>query len=400
MSGPRNPKSLGPAIVALHECSGQVTSIADFAKASRWTLARHERSVVDRVLDRLPSDIALKPPLDRCLCRADGAVSTPSEALMARRSGARSAYLEKERLKLKGCRPVLDGATYPIEVLPFGARRIERGHLPFGVLSREAVMREILAYAFHLQSSCRPHAVPVCVYEYSCEDAFCLLLRTEGEERVEELVEYPEMTVRELRQAIGGDIASNSYPLGSELRLHGLNLWWYVEAKSRLLIDMHALGGFRGILNSNIGNDIVIRDSKSSVSALLLCDFDSFHIVEVPANPSSTFLEAFMLHCLIDVIKGSLSILDYLELPEDITIGELGETLAAVYFTRSSLWRAYRRRFSRHARKHGWDYSLLESALQNAIRSEAAATVLGERVLNNHFLTSVSRERGVYYPHN
>jgi hypothetical protein len=224
-------------------------------------------------------------------------------------------------------------------------------------------------------------------------------METVGETRVEEFVEYPDMTVGELKAAAAAGPAAGRYVVGSELRLKGLNLWWYVENKSRLLLRMHTNGGFRGILNSNIGNDVIVG-TESPAPSLFLCDLDTFRTVVLPRKPDQRFLRSFMLHCLIEVVKGSISILDYRELPETLGPVERAEALARVYLERSSLWHAYRRRLASHARAEQWDYGLLEPALTRAVRTGVMAHVLGQCVLNNHYLREVERSRGVYYPHN
>jgi hypothetical protein len=402
ITGPRNPKKLGAPILPLYECPGRVYSVRAFARKNLRLLDPHERQVVLKLFTALSSEIDVPELLRKCLSRSKDFAIHHTPALRVRRCGARSALWVEKRIKLKGCRNERDGATYPTEILRFGSTRIRRGQIPFGTLCCEAVMREILGYCFFVLHEIQPHATPICVYEYAAggrTSGYCLVLETVGETRVEEFIEYPHMTVGELKSAIAAGATAGHDVLGSELRLRGLNLWWYVENKSRLLLRVHTNGGFRGILNSNIGNDVVVGIDSPSPS-LFLCDLDTFKTVVMPQRLDGEFMKSFLLHCLIEVVKGSVSILDYREFPETLKPAERAEALAQVYFDKSTLWHAYRRRLAAHARAEQWDYSLLEPALMASISTGVMAHVLSECVLNNHDLREVERDRGVYYPHN
>jgi hypothetical protein len=401
--GPSNPKDLGAAELPLHACSGQVYSISRFVSGNLDALDNGlERDMVGGMSDRLARETDIPAALGRCLCRSEEFAISARPHCLATRSGARSAYWQEQNFKLKGCRPVLDASQYPLERLPFGAMAIEHTHIPFGILSRQGVMREILAYCFLLKHGVPPQGTPVCVYEYvhhGRPHGFCLVSKTVGETRLEEFVEYPELTVADLIAARTAALRGGQ-PWGSELNLRTLNIWWHAEQKSRLLIAMHFAGGHRGILNSNIGNDVVVLAAEHGPATIYLCDFDSFTVLAVPDRPSWDFLKAFVLQCLIEVVKGSVSILEYLEMPEDLLPAERGTTLSRVYFAKSSLWRAYERRLFASARTKGWDAALVQRAVDEAVRSEALADVLGECVLNSHSLRMLDRNRGVYYPHN
>jgi hypothetical protein len=402
VTGPCNPKELGNAVLPLYECPGTVYSVRAFARKHLKLLEPHERRFLSKFFTELAGEIEVPQPLTKCLGRSEDFSIHRTPTLTARRCGARSAFLVEKRLKFKGCRPVWDGATYPSEILPFSGTRLRRIRIPFGTLSREAVMREILGYCFCLLHRITPHGTPLCVYEYEWEGriyGYCLVMETVGETRAEEFIEYPDMTVGNLKAAIGAGEVTGCYVLGSELRLRGLNLWWYVENKGRLLVQMHTNGGFRGILNSNIGNDVIAGLGGPALS-LFLCDFDTFKVVAMPRKPNARFVRSFMLHCLIEVVKGSISILDYLELPDALEPARRAEALAQVYLAKSSLWHAYRRRLAAQVRAGPWDYALLEPAFRRAIRTPVIAHVLGECVLNNHSLREAERHRGVYYPHN
>lgn len=401
-SGRNYPKELGPDCVGLYPCPGRVWTAAEFAAAFGSLLEPHEQALVRRHAGVLV-DIAIPDGYARCLSRSVELASADVPAFVARRSGSRSAYLPELRLKFKGCRPVSGGLTYPLEVLPPGATTIQHTTIPFGTVSAEGVMRELLGWAFHREHGLPVHATPVCVYEYSSAGhslGCCLVSETRGEDRIEAHIEYPSCTVAAIIRAKENneDAVGNSV-LGSELKLRGVNLWWYVEEKSRLLSAIHFHGGFRGILNSNVGNDVLLRGPNGRTE-LCLCDFDTFRVERVPDSPDSAFLTDFVLRATIEVVKGSLSICDYMEISNEATATEVVSALGRVYFEKSSIWRAYLRRFDQAVRSSGWDAKMVQAACANARQTEALANVLASCVVNSHYLQRMSGDRTVFYPHN
>src|ERR1039457_974610 len=111
--GRGNPKELGADSLGMYPISGRVYSVAEFVEEFIGKLASHEQVLVRRHLAELA--IAVIPEdLIRCLTRSGEFASNETPILTARRSGGRSAFLPERRLKFKGCRPVLDGATYPL----------------------------------------------------------------------------------------------------------------------------------------------------------------------------------------------------------------------------------------------------------------------------------------------
>lgn len=401
-SGRDFPKELGPDSVGLYPCPGRVWAAAEFAVAFGFLLEPHELALVRRHAGVLV-DIAIPDGYARCLSRSAEFASADVPAFVARRSGSRSACLPELQLKFKGCRPVSGGSTYPLEVLAPGATTIQHTTIPFGTVSAEGVMRELLGWAFHREHGLPIHSTPVGVYEYTAAGlslGCCLVSETRGEDRIEAHIEYPSCTVAEIIRAKkdGQDHVGNSV-LGSELKLQGVNLWWYVEEKSQLLCAMHFHGGSRGILNSNIGNDVLLR-CPNGKTELCLCDFDTFRVERVPDIPDDAFLNDFTLRATIEVVKGSLSICDYVEIPNDASSSEVVSALGRVYFEKSSIWRAYLRRFDQAVRSSGWDAKMVQAAFANARRTEALASVLASCVVNSHYLQRMSGDRTVFYPHN
>lgn len=399
--GPNNPKELGEDNVPLYPCDGAVLSVTAFATQHLAHLHPLEQRLIEGTLDRLPRETEIPSLFRSCLTRSADLRTAEEPALVARRSGARSAYLPELSIKLKGCRPSLDDATYPIEHLPFDGDAVRYARIPFGVLRAEGAMREVLAWSFHAVHGLPVHGVPVAVFEYRSAGTvlgYCLALRTVGETRIEAFVRYPQGTVGELLSHAN---TQDGVVWNSELGLHDVNLWWYAEEKSRLLSSMHLAGGFRGVLNSNIGNDVLITGADGS-RHLFLCDFDTFHVIDVaPGGAGSRdFLEAFVRHALVEVVKGSLSILTFPDLSGCTTSAERGAVLGRTYFERSSIWRAYERRLLGGLRRLGWRPSEVEEAIENAVRSAAFVSVVEECVLNSHYLEERAHQRGVFYPHN
>lgn len=400
--GPSNPKELDGQSTPLYETEGTVHQVADFAVAHADLLSAHESDLICSCSNWLADLTSHQKVATTCLTASRNLRISNCPALSAQRSGARSAFWSEQSTKFKGCRPVLDGEVFPLESLPFGAEKIVSSQIPFGVMRAEGVMREILAYCFFRSHQLPVHSTPICVYEYdgpAGNIGYCLVYRSVGEERAEGFIDYPNKTVADIIKAqeeeTGGDFST---AVGAELNVKGLNLWWYVDQKARLLSSMHFAGGFRGILNSNIGNDVLIRD-ESGVFSLLICDFDTFRIVDVPENPAQSFVSAFALQCLVEVAKGSLSILQYVHLAKDCSPTERAEALGGVYFRKSSLWRAYERLFLRHAEDRGWHESSVITALQHARRTEAFADILASCVLNSYYVEQMASRRGIFYPH-
>ncbi len=400
--GRGNPKQLGPQFVELFLCPGKRWLLADYVNAFGSTLEAHEEALVRKHADELVR-VVVPDELACCLARSPEVALDNTPVLIVQRSGGRSAYWPERRLKFKGCRPVLDGASYPLEVLRADARRIDHETIPFGTISPEGVMRELLGWAFCREHGLPIHARPVCIYEYFSDRrslGCCLVTETRGEDRIEAHIEYPACTVEEIIRAKAERLtAISGTPIGAELRLRDVNLWWYVEAKSRLLCDMHFHGGFRGVLNSNIGNDVLVRNNHGGLE-LCLCDFDTFRVTQIPHHTDKRFLEEFTLRAVIETVKGSLSICDYVDIPNKASLHEIVKILGRVYFEKSSLWRAYAQRFTRAAKASDWKAKAVQDAFGIAFRTEAVADVLASCVVNGHYLRQMCANRVVFYPHN
>jgi hypothetical protein len=393
---------LGEATIPLYPVKGIISSVREFAENGSALLAPHEREFLLSRIDKLAGREQIPAELDRCLAMSSSISERAQPYLEGIRSGERSVLLPEMALQLKGCLPMATETSFPTELLPFDSDQIQRSTIPFGIMTGEAVMREILGNCFMEAHGLNHHIEPLCVWQYPTNDGadeYCLVSRFRSRDRIEDFIEQPNCSVGDIiRWQEGSEAPPRDMAIGSEIRLQGLNLWPYIEAKSRLICGMHLRGGFRGILNSNFGNDVLLDECHGSVP-LALCDFDTFFMVPVPDAPDAVFLEKFALHCLVEIIMGSLPILFHVKLPSDCTPKDQAEALGAVYFAKSSLWRAYRRHLFSEAKALGWDLSVFGKALEKACRAPACADVLSTRVLNNQYFATMGRERKVYFPH-
>jgi len=386
--------------IALYECEGIVHSLQDFFAAHLNLLSKHEQCLVNEGAKHLPGRAEVPGELRKCLT-CSNAFALKNEALLtARQSGARSAFWEKNSIKFKGCRPVNSSSDFPLEILPFGAEKIEHMRIPFGVMTAEGVMREVLGYCFLLKHSFPILTEPMCVYEYRLphhQVGYCLVSRSRGEKRVESLIDVPDFTIVNLVEQSSGNTGRH-FLAGSEINLKGLNLWQYIEDKSRQLSKMHFKGGFRGILNSNIGNDVIVNNGQGH-TCLHLCDFDTFRVIPMPEKAERSFIKAFVLQCLTEVIMGSLPILEFVDLPEKCSNREKADKLGMVYFQKSSLWHAYQRQFFLETRDCGWDLALVEHTMEEMRKTEAVANILASCILNSSYLQEMSQKRRIFAPH-
>ncbi len=372
--------------VTLYSTAGRVLSAREFARHHLGTLAPHERSLVADHLDALPAPrpLPLARPVVRTAALADG-----GEELPARRSGARSALMPERGLKLKGCRP--EPAEFPEWTLDDDFR-LQVRRIPFGVLTAEGVARELLAHSFLVAHGLPRATTPVAVLEYGEGGAvgFALVSELASDERLESLLDCGGITLhRLLRLARAGDRLGL---LGREVALSGIELGDYVARKAEMLVELNFHGGFRGVLNSNIGNDM-IADGE----LVALCDFDDFFIRPRPQPGDERNLRRFVLQAFLELLKSSLPIVDYLPL-DGASASEAHRALAACYRAESSLYRAYRDRFLERAGSLGWNLERVAGMIDEAFALEVAFELLQELVPNSLTLSRFTL-KSVYVPH-
>ncbi|MBF0555206.1 MAG: hypothetical protein HQK96_11735 [Nitrospirae bacterium] len=387
----------------LYECPGTVHSIWDFAVTHMDILSEFEQALIKKSFNLLPKDedipALLRMPRTRSKCLA----FQDSQIVVAARCGARSAYWVDQGIILKACRPV-ENADFPAETLFFGTDNIVFSRIPFGVLSAEGAMREILAFCFVNANRLPVHRNPLCIYEYvkdSVRLGYSLVMETLTEQRVESFIDYPEHTIADL---ITADVIRSMTGfrgiLGYEVNIKGINKWWYVEQKAALLSEMNFYGAFRGLLNSNIGND-VIKFGDGKATKLFICDFDTFELVNIPSKPSREFLRAFILRCTVEALKGSLPIIDLVDHQNNDDPITVANKVKKIFFNISGIWKSYKRNFDIKARKMGWNEKLIDQVFLEIQETPAFIATVLDSVPNIYTLKKAKKiEDSMYTPHN
>ena len=392
-----------PPLLGLFIARGEVFSIKSFVRRHMGLLEPHEQFVVASCLDTLPDDDGIPPEARTVLARNRWLSDKGESVSQVRRRGARNAFWPERELLFKGCRPVQGPADFPDESIPWGEDRIHYSRIPFGVLTAEGVMREILGHCFFHQCGLPLRSVPVCVYRYMARGqsfGYCLVLKTSIENRIEALIEYPDMALSDL---IVGDIVREKTGVGEifsgEARLHHANVRAYAETKARMLALMNQRGGFRGLLNSNIGNDVVaMRDGVAA--GFFLCDFDTFRVIRIPPRPGRQFKRAFLLQCLVEVVKGSLPIIDYVYVDSRRTSASFRRRAREIYFSESSLWQAYMRRLDAVAAAVGYGSRSVRALIAEICDTEAFMVTLLDQVVNYTTMRkSPPPAQSMYTPH-
>jgi hypothetical protein len=288
----------------LYSTEGTVTRVADFARTHVGLLAPWEQAYLCEGADRLEKIEG--SGLDRAYVRTEK-LADGWQQMEALRCGSRSALLPGRSLKIKACRP--EQATFP-EWKINGDFRLEVAEIPFGVLSVEGALREILAYCFIDHHGLPITSTPLDVMEFRSLGrtlGYGLVSRCEVNGRVEACIDARGMTLHRLLR-LAKTPQRDKY-LGTEVSLTGMNREDYMDSKARILVQLHSYGGFRGVLNSNLGNDLVQGDTFAG-----LCDFDTFQIVNPPVAGASAEIRHFVTRAVLEVIKSSLPIVDYLDL--------------------------------------------------------------------------------------
>jgi hypothetical protein len=372
--------------LVLYSTGGEVISPRAFAERHLALLAPAETALVAGRLDLLDAGTAgFDRPLLRTARYADGA-----REVAARRGGTRSAYLPAGQIKLKACRP--EAATFPHWELDDDFS-LHVGEIPFGVMTPEGVMREILAHCFEHHHGMPSAGRPLAVFDYRPEGAaaglgLSLASHVPGDERVESFIDCGGRTLHDVVR-----LARRGLLAGGEVALRGLSRQAFVEAKADLLIRCNFGGGFRGLLNSNIGND-VIRDGRLHS----ICDFDTFRLHPLPAAGDGEAIRRFTLRAYVELIKSSLPFIAWLELGE-APREAVQSALAGHYRTHSTLYHAYTRRFLERAADLGWEPRELSRAIDAAFATPIAFELLQELIPNSHTAPGV-KTTSHYVPHN
>jgi hypothetical protein len=368
---------VGPRL-ELYPVRGDVHCVRSFAEAHASVLADHERRFLAANRDCLAAPtVELSTPLAR-----SGLPPIDGPRLPALRRGARSAYISSLGLKLKGCRP--EPSSFPSWSVDDGRRPVVTT-IPFGVLQAEGVMRELLGSCFAACHGLSLATVPIAVFEYADahgDGRFCLVSSGDDAQRAEARIDCDGLTLHDVvRLHRVGRLR------GREARLRGIDATVFIARKADALARLHVAGGRRGVLNSNIGNDVLAGDAFAG-----LCDFDTFRLQLVPDGASDSALADFVFTALIEVLKSSLPFIDF-------CADGTPSGLAHYYRTRSSLYRAYRDRFACAAAARRWNAASVERHARNTLESSIATELIRELVPNAETMSQFTLD-GWYVPHN
>jgi hypothetical protein len=371
--------------IVLYSTGGRVIAPRAFAASHLDLLDPLESALVAAELAAFSEDGAgFDRPLLRTELHADGELRVP-----ARRGANRSAYLPERQIKIKACRP--EDRMFPHWELDDGfALKVEE--IPFGVLSAEGVMRELLASCFERRHGLPSTGRPLAIFEYAPAGngvlGYALVSHVPGDERVERFLDCDGLTLHGLiLRKRSGRLESG------EAKLRGLCRQAFVEAKADLLTAYNFGGGFRGLLNSNIGNDVIRGGALHSI-----CDFDTFRCLPVPAASDREGIRRFTMSAFIELIKSSLPFIDYLDVdgrPRE----EIHGILARYYRDHSTLFHAYAQRFRIRASGLGWHPGLVDASVIEAHATRISFELLQELIPNSHTARGV-QPTTLYIPHN
>ena len=219
--------------IRLIPAEGEVLAPRDFADRFDYLLAEAEQAFVKSTRGSLGGKAEIPEWLRSPLIAAEPERDNQAIGILTWASGARSALREKQCIQFKGCRLAKGGTDFPFESIPWGEDRIIRTRIPFGVMTAEAVQRELLGHCFCLAHAIPCATTPVCVYAYSGgrpSGRCCLVLRVPDGRRAESFLRMSALSVSELIDSAPSDDARLT---GSEARLHGLNSRWYADQKAR-----------------------------------------------------------------------------------------------------------------------------------------------------------------------
>lgn len=358
----------------LWQSKGQAITIKDFVKnwINKTGLTNYEKSILFSV------DLSNKIPfcLKNVRARSKWFKNKKGKVIKAVLSGQRSAFWKEKQIKFKGCNPQLNGQPFSTKECFFGKERVLEDFRPFGVLTRKQTMREILGWAFFSQYNLPLHQKPLAVYDYGENIGYCLILKSKTDDRIEDFFDFRGISLDDLVKR-----TEKIKNLPQEVGLKKINLRQYIEEKSSQLIKMNFRGGFRDLLNSNIGNDYWVDNQ------FYLGDFDCFKIKKIPKRPNKTFLKQFYLQCFIEVIKSSLPLIG--------GVANNGKVLSGVDLEMSSLYKAYRKKFFAQAKARGWNVSILNQIEQWATKTpvfQAEAKKLIPPSIHGMFNTLPSEE--------
>lgn len=368
----------------LYSIDGEIITLKEFLKKNLDLLSQFEKKFVEKQIDDIKEE---KIPVNILLSRTKRFFNG-EKVMPALRGGTRSAYIKGNNLKVKGCRP--EDSKFPHWKIDNDFNLIV-DKVPFGVLTRRTVIGEILAYLFMRKNNIESSSNPICVFHYKPNGKnmnYALLQKIDEDNRLETFIDCDSLSVHDVIR-----LKKKRTLLGEEVDLKGINRKDYLRKKVELLIKFNFCGGFRGILNSNIGNDVIRNNKLHSI-----CDFDSFTIREIPKQNDKQNIRHFTISAFIELIKTSLPFIDYLDLGGH-NQQEMHQILSDYYRKNSSLYSLYHKSFLNQAQRLNWDLSIVESCVEEAFLTSLSFELLQELIPNSHTFKSYNYDF-VYVPHN
>jgi hypothetical protein len=375
--------------ILLVPATGRSIKLTDFYYQYRDLLSAPESKIIDGALDHFP-DPSLTSFTATPLMRADSPFAKihTTKHLTANKSGKRSAHLTTEQIKIKGCRPLL--TEFPQWEIDRDYH-LQINYIPGGTMSAVAILKELLGFALQTINNIPCPAIPISIYQYDTgrEAEFALLFLAATDLRIESLIQ----TKHSLHQVILNNTLAIDTSHAKETSLKLSEFDRYITHKSALLCDLHFLGLFRGILNSNIGNELVQGDRFIG-----FCDFDSAYLMSPPPKTDRAQIVDFTIRSFLELLKASLPIETFI-FQQDSNRQALTPRLVEVYQATSSIYSSYLNRFLQKAVDLNWNLTTVYDGIKQTFQTQIAAQLLQELIPNSvtiRDLKSVSN----YEPHN
>ena len=373
---------------------GSVLGPREFALKNADVLRPYEQMLVLSKVGSLRTEPAER--LSSPLAIRDASCGTGEIAL---RSGSRSAWIPEERLYLKGCRPRPERADlfFPSMHIEVETGAVSEERVPFGVLTREGVMRELLGFLVHVENGWDYARTPVGVMEYSDGVGFSLVFSVEeGFRRLESLLPKFELSLEDLlaaecvREVTGVDLSPGEWMPVNVAREA------YVEAKASRLASLHSRGFFRGFLNSNIGNDLLSTEGERF--RLALVDFDTFQAVEMGNRPrrGTRIAERVVEYGCVEAAKSLLPLLGFL-LTESDDEAAAFEAAEARLRSRTHLLSRYEGALRERLQSVGWPSSTIERGFRRGRENPLYRSCILDLIPNSFVLkTSYGSSLSLY----
>jgi hypothetical protein len=359
---------------------GRVWSPREFATTHLDCLRPHEKAFFRDQLMSL-SDV-VPQGMDVPQVRSAG-IPQIGEYRRVLRSGARSAYDPVSKVQFKGCRPIATAAFPSWEVGDDFELHIKT--IPFGVLTDENVMRELMAFTFLKANNLLAPHTPLAVFQYE-KDCCCVVFNVKSPLRAEALIDDFLLRSHDILR-----LNERAFELPNrEVGLHTSDAEGYRDQKIQYLLAMQFAGGFRGILNSNIGNDVV-HDG----AFLGICDLDTFTLEPVPTTANDSNWERFITRCVLEAIKSSLPLLVWLDIADK---SSLTGALAECFSAKSVFFKQYRCELINRSTRTGASETKMNRLVEKALRMPMSTALLEELIPNAITFGSFKKD-SFYTPH-